>query len=230
MLKRTIYTDKNLEIIRQMRDNGLLSLWQFFCTAKDSNRSSHFIRSQFNDIGYSKSTVRLRLRELKQYDWAYTTKSGKIILRSYKKVAESYGVSLKIKQRKIYKGDTLKETVARASAVYVINNIHFQQIHLIKGDKARYKAKFAQSYTDGVCLSVEYLTQLLGFKTKSSGSNYFSFMENKLKLIARDEQRQMFIGNVKNVGIDVLRELPNAYLSKKGGIYECYCKRIKVLK
>jgi len=230
MFSRAIYTDRNLEIIRNLREDGKLSLWLFFCTAKENNKSSHFTREQFNDIGYSKSTVRLRLRQLKENDWCFVTKNGKIVLKSYTEIAGWYDVSLRKTQRIKYYGDSLKEVVARAAGKYTINNIHKQQKHLLKGEKERYKTTFSQCYTEGVCLSVCWLQEVLGFKTKKSGTNYFKFMQYKLNLIERGEQKQEFLGHVKNIGVECMKELDNVYLSKKGGVYKCSCKLIRTVK
>ena len=229
MPTKTIYTDSKLEIIRQMRCNGLLAVWKFLCTAKEKQKDSYFTYEQLKHIGYSNSAVKKHLKRLKELGWAFTTKNGKIVLKSYQKIAIEYGVDMPFRKRRKYSGETQKEILARASSVYAIYNIHKQQKHLLKGSKERYKATFSKCYTEGVCLSVNWLQGVLGFKTKSSGSNYFIYMEEQLKVLKRAKQHHEYIGNVKNVGIDALRELPNAYLSKAGGIYECKPKLIKTV-
>jgi hypothetical protein len=229
MHKRVLYTDSRLELLRQLREDKLLSLYVFLCTAKESKPDSHFIRSDFYNIGYSKSTVRLRLRQLKENGWAFETKNNKIILLSYKKIAASYGVAMDKHKRKRYYGDSLKELLARASSVFVIHNIHLQQKHLLNGEKARYKPTFAQCYTQGVCLSVRWMRDVLGFKTATSGTNYLKYMQEELCVIERRKPNDEYLGNVKNVGIEVLKNIENCYLSQKGGIFKRKCCLIKTV-
>lgn len=189
MKGRALYYNRDLSLVRALKDDGKLSMYIFLCSIKQAQTKDHKLSFQdfknaYTECGYSKATVRKYMNELVELGWATKShKDGSIYLISYKRIASQYGASLR-RPRRVY-GKTQKELLARAACVYLEINTRAQAVKVYKVKKAS-ATKIAQSYDDtgNLGVSVRYAAKLVGYKSARSGSNCFNEMV-RLKLAKR---------------------------------------------
>ena len=210
MQKRSIYTDKDLELIRVLRKEGTLSLYIFLCSVKRTRKKCNILthsekKALHNAIKYSKVSIRSNFKRLCDAGWATKTKGG-YYLKSYGKIAKENGVFSQYNRFRKVEGKTNKELLARVGAIYIGNNLKAQQRKILGQAHCRNNkvSDVILCYDENVCFTVRKLAKLMGYTTPMSGTNLFREMEYH-KLLRR-KQVNSEVCTLSEFGSGVMRE------------------------
>lgn len=175
---------------------------------------------------YSRSANTKNIKKALNKGWIKHVKNGdRYFAISLYKIIENY--SLGRGKLKCFKGDSLTELLARASAKYLEGNIVKQNIkegNINILDKASTKSKCVRCCDESVVYSVRSLARLLGFESSTMGTKLFREME-RLSLIAR-KRNSVYVADVSALGILTI----NPRLFVVGGeVYERLTSSVFVL-